>query len=268
MKIDRRGLLALLGSGAAAPVAAAAPKTFDGEVVFAHRWDWDTRRPVGMIDAVLRRQQAQRLREEAWHLADDEAVVLDDELDHLVGIGTDAAHRGQFEITHQLGLGHAVGVAREHVGDEPFAVHTLGPVHTQAEASGIHEVKTMYPDVPLIVVSAMPSGEARDACLEAGADMYLEKSTDSSEISQVFQDMLGLSTPDEDGEIPVGEVKLSKRQKQLIVMLDRGLSNREIATELDISEHTVKVHLWRLFRRLGVKSRTQTLHYARSHGLL
>jgi DNA-binding NarL/FixJ family response regulator len=51
-------------------------------------------------------------------------------------------------------------------------------------------------------------------------------------------------------------------------MLDRGLSNRDIASELNISEHTVKVHLWRLFRRLGVKSRTQTLHFARTHGLL
>lgn len=135
-------------------------------------------------------------------------------------------------------------------------------------ASGIHEVKTMYPETPLVVVSAMPSGEARDACLEAGADMYLEKSTDSAEISQVFSDMLGLNEADEDGEVPVGEIKLSKRQKQLILMLDRGLSNRDIAAELNISEHTVKVHLWRLFRRIGVKSRTQTLHYARNHGLL
>ena len=70
-----------------------------------------------------------------------------------------------------------------------------------------------------------------------------------------------------DEEVP-GDTKLSKRQKQLILMLDRGLSNRDIATELSISEHTVKVHLWRLFRRLGVKSRTQTLHFARTHGLL
>ena len=62
--------------------------------------------------------------------------------------------------------------------------------------------------------------------------------------------------------------KLSKRQKQLIIMLDRGLSNREIADELGISEHTVKVHLWRLFRRLGVKSRTQAVHFARTHGIL
>ena len=47
-----------------------------------------------------------------------------------------------------------------------------------------------------------------------------------------------------------------------------GMSNRDIATDLEISEHTVKVHLWRLFRRLGVKSRTQALHYARTNGLL
>ena len=77
-----------------------------------------------------------------------------------------------------------------------------------------------------------------------------------------------LHEADEEGDIPAGEVKLSKRQKQLILMLDRGLSNRDIAAELNISEHTVKVHLWRLFRRIGVKSRTQTLHYARTHGLL
>ena len=52
------------------------------------------------------------------------------------------------------------------------------------------------------------------------------------------------------------------------IVLDKGMSNRDIAAELEISEHTVKVHLWRLFRRLGVKSRTQALHHARSHGLL
>jgi DNA-binding NarL/FixJ family response regulator len=73
---------------------------------------------------------------------------------------------------------------------------------------------------------------------------------------------------DDESVTAIGETKLSKRQKQLIVMLDRGLSNRDIAAELDISEHTVKVHLWRLFRRLDVKSRTQTLHFARMNGLL
>ena len=115
----------------------------------------------------------------------------------------------------------------------------------------------------------MPSGEARDACLEAGADLYIEKSTDTAEISAAIQDILKSDTDEVDVDaVVVGDIKLSKRQKQLILMLDCGLSNRDIAAELNISEHTVKVHLWRLFRRLGVKSRTQTLHFARTHGLL
>jgi DNA-binding NarL/FixJ family response regulator len=136
-------------------------------------------------------------------------------------------------------------------------------------ATAIADVKKMYPDVPLVVLSAMPSGEARDACLEAGADLYIEKSTDTAEISTAIQDILKSDGDEVDNDVVVvGDIKLSKRQKQLILMLDRGLSNRDIAAELNISEHTVKVHLWRLFRRLGVKSRTQTLHFARTHGLL
>jgi DNA-binding NarL/FixJ family response regulator len=136
-------------------------------------------------------------------------------------------------------------------------------------ATAISDVKKMYPDIPLVVLSAMPSGEARDACLEAGADLYIEKSTDTAEISAAIQDILKSDSDDADADVVVvGDIKLSKRQKQLILMLDRGLSNRDIAAELNISEHTVKVHLWRLFRRLGVKSRTQTLHFARTHGLL
>ena len=136
-------------------------------------------------------------------------------------------------------------------------------------ATAISDVKKMYPEIPLVVLSAMPSGEARDACLEAGADLYIEKSTDTAEISAASQDILKSDDDEVDADaVVVGDIKLSKRQKQLILMLDRGLSNRDIAAELSISEHTVKVHLWRLFRRLGVKSRTQTLHFARSHGLL
>ena len=136
-------------------------------------------------------------------------------------------------------------------------------------ATAISDVKKMYPEIPLVVLSAMPSGEARDACLEAGADLYIEKSTDTAEISAAIQDILKSDDAEDDADVVViGDIKLSKRQKQLILMLDRGLSNRDIAAELSISEHTVKVHLWRLFRRLGVKSRTQTLHFARTYGLL
>jgi DNA-binding NarL/FixJ family response regulator len=133
--------------------------------------------------------------------------------------------------------------------------------------SAVKDVKSMYTTVPLAVISSMPAGEAEETCIEAGADIYIEKSSPANEISAAIQGLFAAENGDEE-VVLVGEVKLSKRQKQLIVMLDRGLSNRDIATELDISEHTVKVHLWRLFRRLDVKSRTQTLHFARMNGLL
>ncbi len=135
--------------------------------------------------------------------------------------------------------------------------------------SAVKEIKTMYATVPLAVISSMPAGEAEETCIEAGADIYIEKSTPANEISSAIQGLFAAEHgSDDEPAVAVGETKLSKRQKQLIVMLDRGLSNRDIAAELDISEHTVKVHLWRLFRRLDVKSRTQTLHFARMNGLL
>ena len=136
--------------------------------------------------------------------------------------------------------------------------------------SGVKLLKGLFPDVPLAVISATPAADVEEWCREAGADVYIEKSAGASEIATVLRAML--LTDSQFGDLEDGEgkvdTKLSKRQKQLIVMLDEGLSNREIAERLGISEHTVKVHLWRLFRRLGVKSRTQTLHFARMNGLL
>lgn len=132
--------------------------------------------------------------------------------------------------------------------------------------SGIKHLKARYPGTPLAVISASPAADCEEVCIEAGADVYIEKSAGASEISSALRTLLTPESGLEDTTNP--DNKLSKRQKQLIIMLDQGMSNREIADQLGISEHTVKVHLWRLFRRLGVKSRTQTIHYARTNGLL
>jgi len=131
--------------------------------------------------------------------------------------------------------------------------------------SGVRELKQSYPAVPLLVLSASPSGDFEDLSIEAGADAYVPKSAGAGEISNALKIFL-LEDPDAEPGTP--PEKLSKRQKQLLIMLDKGLSNRDIAEELKISEHTVKVHLWRLFRRLNVKSRSQASHLARTQGLL
>lgn len=135
--------------------------------------------------------------------------------------------------------------------------------------SGIHTIKAKYPDVSLAVVTSSDATEFEDRCLGAGADAFIEKSNNPNQIIQALKSLL-LPQEDQAGEdTPVHvPTKLSKRQKQLILMLDQGLSNRDIAEKLNISEHTVKVHFWRLFRRLGVNSRTQALHFARTNGWL
>lgn len=53
--------------------------------------------------------------------------------------------------------------------------------------------------------------------------------------------------------------KITPRQLQMLQLLDAGKSNGEIAEQLQISEHTVKVHLWRLFKGMGVTSRGKAL---------
>jgi DNA-binding NarL/FixJ family response regulator len=136
--------------------------------------------------------------------------------------------------------------------------------------SGVQVLKAKYPAVPLAVVTSSSASEFEERCLEAGADAFIEKSDTPTQIIASLRSLL-VSEEDaatEDAAIPAGPTKLSKRQKQLILMLDQGLSNRDIAEKLEISEHTVKVHFWRLFRRLGVNSRTQALHFARTNGWL
>ena len=133
--------------------------------------------------------------------------------------------------------------------------------------SGIRELKRSYPDVPILVLTASPASDYEDLAMEAGADAFLEKSVGAAEIAHVLKTFL-MDESDADAEAPIYAGKLSKRQKQLLVLLDKGLSNRDIADNLQISEHTVKVHLWRLFRRLNVKSRSQASHLARTQGLL
>ncbi|MEX1166650.1 MAG: response regulator transcription factor [Hydrogenophaga sp.] len=132
--------------------------------------------------------------------------------------------------------------------------------------SGVREVRHMLPDTSLIVLSASPASDYEELAREAGADAYVEKSAGAAQIGKVLREFLAEEPEDENA--PIIPEKLSKRQKQLLVMLDRGLSNRDIAEQLQISEHTVKVHLWRLFRRLNVKSRSQASHLARTAGLL
>ncbi len=58
---------------------------------------------------------------------------------------------------------------------------------------------------------------------------------------------------------------LTPREEQVVALVADGLSNREIARELDLSEHTVKKYLFRIFDKLGISSRVELVLYAVSN---
>jgi DNA-binding NarL/FixJ family response regulator len=134
--------------------------------------------------------------------------------------------------------------------------------------SGLHFLRTNYPQARVLIVTADESAELATACLQAGACAYLLKTASPKELTEQFSRWIDASAQVQGTTASAVPQKLSKRQKQLIVLLDEGASNADIAHRLGITEHTVKVHMWRLFQRLGVKSRTQALHFARTYGWL
>jgi DNA-binding NarL/FixJ family response regulator len=61
-----------------------------------------------------------------------------------------------------------------------------------------------------------------------------------------------------------GEALLSKREQDVVRCVAEGLSNREIASRLKLTEHTVKNYLFRIFDKLGVSSRVEVVLYVLS----
>ena len=59
----------------------------------------------------------------------------------------------------------------------------------------------------------------------------------------------------------LGDTLLSKREEQVLHLLADGMSNRELAATLKLSEHTVKNHLFRIFDKLGVSNRMEAVLY-------
>lgn len=63
-----------------------------------------------------------------------------------------------------------------------------------------------------------------------------------------------------------GGATLTKREEQVAILVSNGMTNREIAARLHLSEHTVKNHLFRLFEKLGIDNRAELVRYLIEHG--
>lgn len=175
----------------------------------------------------------------------------------LARMGRPAVELGNIAAAAEAAQAHGTP---ELICIEPGAANLDG-------ASLIGQLHNQFPDSAIVVLTASTAPDAESRALEAGAQAFLHKSAKSADIAHALQAFLAKGATPDNANAAMPE-KLSKRQKQLLNLLDKGMSNRDIAESLQISEHTVKVHLWRLFRRLNVKSRSQASHLARTQGLL
>lgn len=138
--------------------------------------------------------------------------------------------------------------------------------------AGLMMIKGMYPALPVIIVSASEEAETVRAAIQAGAAGYIYKSYSLRQIHdavlQVYQG--GVHIPDgiEEGVTEheheeldaISRISsLTPSQLRVFVSLSRGYMNKQIAADMDISEATVKAHVTSVYRKLGVRSRTQAV---------
>jgi len=64
-----------------------------------------------------------------------------------------------------------------------------------------------------------------------------------------------------------GSAELTPREEEVAVLVSRGLTNRQIASELSISEHTVATHMAKILKRLGLSSRSRLSAWVAERGL-
>ena len=109
-----------------------------------------------------------------------------------------------------------------------------------------------------------------------GARGYIHKSSNFSEIRKALKLTLDgktylppqLMQNQDKNTANNGGLKLTDRQSLILTMIAEGQDNRSIASELGISESTVKRHVHNTFQQLKVGNRTEAVHVARQHGLL
>lgn len=150
------------------------------------------------------------------------------------------------------------------------------------------EIKARYPETEVVLLTMHDEDEYVFEGLSAGASGYLLKDASHDELMSTlrqvqagqaqitpsvtrklvreFASMRQAKPEAPPAPAPSRPTELSRREYEVLTLLVRGCSNRQIATELFIDETTVKTHLHRIFEKLQVRDRTQAAILAVQRG--
>jgi len=172
-------------------------------------------------------------------------------------------------------LAEALAAVNEHA-DLGLAVLDLA-LPDSAGLEGLARLREAAPELTVVVVSADERRETVLAAIDAGAAGFIGKSADSAGFMTALRTVLGggvwlpasvlgdVPAPPSAGEEALKS--LTPRQRDVLWRVLEGKPNKLISRDLDMAPSTVKTHLAEIYRRLGVRSRTQAVVAAARLGL-
>lgn len=144
--------------------------------------------------------------------------------------------------------------------------------------SATREIKRLFPSIAIVALTGSPEEEILMAAIQAGATACIVKNAPVDQLARVIIDASTgkrtLSPEVTEALIhhatrpPKTNYHLTEREREILALLVRGLSNPDIADHLVISRSTVKFHLSSIFGKLGVTGRTEAVALAIQHHII
>jgi DNA-binding NarL/FixJ family response regulator len=170
-----------------------------------------------------------------------------------------------------------IGSALQHMESAAIDLVLLDLSMPDADGlDGLARLRTAGPATPIIVCSAQDDSQLVRECFKLGVSGYLPKSSGTGVTRHALQLVRGggvyvpsealaeqvASAADSEEAAASGDAgpgDLTPRQRTVLSLLERGMSNKSIARELGIGEITVKAHVSAILRKLGVENRLQAI---------
>lgn len=139
--------------------------------------------------------------------------------------------------------------------------------------AGTAAVRDLLPNVRVVMFSAFDGEEDIYSAVQAGASAYLTKSANRTELLQAIRAVHAGGSyypPDVASKLAtrIQRQEITPREREALLMILRGLSNKEIASELGVAEATVKLHIAHLMTKLGARDRTHAASLALRKGIV
>jgi len=136
----------------------------------------------------------------------------------------------------------------------------------------IRRARTCALDVAILVMTGYRNGTSQDALMRLGACGYLDKTRPLGELVAAVRGAARgepqFSPLGSDSPALSSTPELTPRQHDVLTLMTRGLTNRQIASALSIAAPTVSIHVGSILQKLGASSRTEASYIAKQAGLL